>query len=113
MIFMDQLSTIVKDGPACVNMSLWVHFFAFDCLGEINVSKSFGFLKSGTDVRGMIAAADRILHMAGIVRLYNTWWRIRSLIALMVVCTSTYSSDGTENHQHRVGGEEKQPVADG
>ena len=70
-MFMNQLSILVKDGSSSVNMSLWVHLFAFDCLGEINLSKSFGFLESGTDVRGMIAAADRILHMAGMVRLHN------------------------------------------
>ena len=70
-LFMDQLSNIAKDGPATLNMSLWLHLYAFDCLGEINVSKRFGFLETGTDVRGMIAAADRILHMTGLVKRFK------------------------------------------
>jgi hypothetical protein len=49
-------------------MSLWLHFFAFDCLGEVNVSEKFGFLETGTDIRGMIARANYVLHITGLVR---------------------------------------------
>ena len=66
---MTQLARLSEDGLVVLDMSLWLHFFAFDCLGEINVSKKYGFLENGQDVRGMIAAADRIFHMVGLVRL--------------------------------------------
>ena len=66
-LFLDQLGGHCKDGPTTIDMSLWLHLFAFDCLGEVNVSKMFGFLKQGQDVRGMIAAADQIFRMVGLV----------------------------------------------
>ncbi|KAA8565434.1 hypothetical protein EYC84_009294 [Monilinia fructicola] len=65
-LFSERLTELSSNGSVDLDMSLWLHLFAFDCLGEINVSKKFGFLKSGTDIRGMIAAADRILHMTGL-----------------------------------------------
>ncbi|KAF7862479.1 hypothetical protein EAF04_007352 [Stromatinia cepivora] len=65
-LFTDRLTQLSFSGPIDLDMSLWLHLFAFDCLGEVNVSKKFGFLESGTDIRGMIAAADRILHMTGL-----------------------------------------------
>lgn len=49
-------------------MSLWAHLFAFDSLAEMNVSKNFGFLESGTDVRGLIAIADKIMHITALVK---------------------------------------------
>ncbi|THV48370.1 hypothetical protein BGAL_0252g00020 [Botrytis galanthina] len=65
-LFVNRISELSSNGHVNLDMSLWPHLYAFDCLGEINVSKKFGFLESGTDVRGMIAAADRILHMTGL-----------------------------------------------
>jgi len=66
-LFMSQLANLSRDGPATLDMSLWLHLFAFDCLGEVNVSRQFGFLESGQDIDGMIAAADRIFYMVGLV----------------------------------------------
>ncbi|KAF7957208.1 hypothetical protein EAE96_002799 [Botrytis aclada] len=65
-LFVNRISKLNSNGHVNLDMSLWPHLYAFDCLGEINVSKKFGFLESGTDVRGMIAAADLILHMTGL-----------------------------------------------
>lgn len=48
-------------------MSLWVHLFAFDSLADINTSKYFGFLESGTDVNGLIKGSDQILMDTGLV----------------------------------------------
>lgn len=33
----------------------WFNYFAFDVLGEVTFSKSFGFVESGTDIRNAIA----------------------------------------------------------
>ncbi|GFN18676.1 cytochrome P450 [Aspergillus tubingensis] len=39
-----------RQGPdATVDMGKWVQLFAFDVIGEITFSKSFGFLENGTD----------------------------------------------------------------
>lgn len=67
-VFVRRLMGLTSNGPTEIDLSLWVHFFAFDCLGDINLSKRFGFLESGKDVRNMIGTADKILHMTGLVR---------------------------------------------
>lgn len=36
-----------------VDISGWLQYYAFDSLGEINFSKKFGFLETGTDVDGI------------------------------------------------------------
>lgn len=64
---MSQLAKLSKERPATLDMSLWLHLFAFDCLGEVNLSRKIGFLEGGRDVGGMIAAADRIFYMVGLV----------------------------------------------
>lgn len=68
-MFTDQMLKLTRgDGPTDLDMSLWVHLFAFDCLGELNVSKKFGFLESGKDMKGMIAGSDKLLIMTGLVK---------------------------------------------
>ncbi|TRX98039.1 hypothetical protein FHL15_001249 [Xylaria flabelliformis] len=57
---------VPKDATIRLDMSLWVHLFAFDCLGELNVSKKFGFLESGRDINGMIEGSDRALIKTGL-----------------------------------------------
>ena len=56
-----------KVNPTNLDMSLWVHLFSFDCLGELNISKMFGFMEGGEDFEGMIEASDRELLATGLV----------------------------------------------
>lgn len=56
--FVHQLSKRCNNSVVGVDMSLWVHLFSFDCLGEINLSKKVGFLETGKDFRCMIEKAD-------------------------------------------------------
>ncbi|KAL7624947.1 hypothetical protein AAE478_004161 [Parahypoxylon ruwenzoriense] len=65
-LFMRQLADRTRDGPAKLDMSLWLHLFAYDCLSEINVSKKLGFLDRGKDVGGTIESADKIFYMVGL-----------------------------------------------
>ncbi|KAK6005954.1 hypothetical protein QM012_006364 [Aureobasidium pullulans] len=65
-VFKSELQKMTQEGPASIDMSLWVHLFSFDCLGELNISKPFGFLKSGTDITGWIRGSDRLLIMTGL-----------------------------------------------
>ena len=69
MLFVHQFHNLCKmqGGCARVDMALWPHFFALDSLSEINVSRNFSFLQSGTDVRGMIATSDKIMQMIALV----------------------------------------------
>ena len=76
-LFLHRLAEFTRLGPAKLDMSLWLHYFSFDSLGEINVSKRLGFLQHGQDVSGMIAAADRIFALAGLVSLASSWENTR------------------------------------
>ena len=66
-IFVNRMHELTSQGSATLDMSLWLHLYAYDCLGEVNVSKRFGFMERGTDVDGMIKAANKIFLMVGIV----------------------------------------------
>ncbi|OHW97906.1 benzoate 4-monooxygenase cytochrome p450 [Colletotrichum incanum] len=50
-----------------VNLGTWLHYFAFDVLGEVAFSRSFGFLAEGKDLEGAIATIDRSQAYNGIV----------------------------------------------
>lgn len=66
-LFMTQLADRTKSGSTNIDMSLWLRLLAFDCLGEINVSKNLGLLESGQDVNGFIEASDKIFYIVGLV----------------------------------------------
>ncbi|KAK6951538.1 hypothetical protein Daesc_006059 [Daldinia eschscholtzii] len=65
-LFMRQLADKTRNEPAILDMSVWLHFFAYDCLSEMNVSKKLGFLERGQDVNGTIESADKIFFMVGL-----------------------------------------------
>lgn len=48
--FLGKLKGFTKAKFAVVNMSAWLQYFAFDCIGEINFSQPMGFMDSGKDV---------------------------------------------------------------
>ncbi|KAK7993614.1 hypothetical protein PG989_006995 [Apiospora arundinis] len=64
--FTQRVKELTSDGPISLDMSSWVHYFSFDCLGELNSSEKLGFLESGCDIKGMIAGSDRILFKTGL-----------------------------------------------
>ena len=66
-LLLAKLEELCRAGPHKVDVALWLHFYAFDSLAEMNLSKKLGFLETGEDVHGMMAAADTVLHMTGLV----------------------------------------------
>lgn len=50
-----------------VDLGAWLHYFAFDVLGEVAFSRSFGFLAEGKDVEDAIATIDRSQAYNGVV----------------------------------------------
>jgi hypothetical protein len=50
-----------------MNLGDWLHYFAFDVLGEVAFSRAFGFLEAGVDVEGAIHAIDQSQRYNGIV----------------------------------------------
>ena len=71
-VFMGKLDGIA-DGPAhnargpTVDLGAWLHWFAFDVLGEVAFSRSFGFLEQGKDVEDAILTIDKSQTYNGIV----------------------------------------------
>lgn len=47
-----------QHGAAVIDMSAWMQFFSFDTIGEVNFSRNFGFLETGTDVDWAIREAE-------------------------------------------------------
>lgn len=47
-LLIERLREVTKGGKA-VDMSKWAQIFAFDIIGEVTFSKTFGFLESGKD----------------------------------------------------------------
>ncbi|KAL9088007.1 MAG: hypothetical protein Q9165_006348 [Trypethelium subeluteriae] len=45
----------------------WLHWFAFDVLGEVAFSRSFGFLEKGMDVEGAIKLIDDMQWYDGLI----------------------------------------------
>ncbi|KAJ5682730.1 hypothetical protein N7462_005895 [Penicillium macrosclerotiorum] len=43
------------DSSTPIELNRWFTFFAFDVVGEVTFSKSFGFIETGTDIRDAIA----------------------------------------------------------
>lgn len=54
-------------GRSVVDLGNWLHWFAFDVLGEVAFSRSFGFLEQGRDVDGAIHTIDESQRYNGIV----------------------------------------------
>ncbi|OLN97830.1 Pisatin demethylase 8 [Colletotrichum chlorophyti] len=50
-----------------VDLGAWLHYFAFDVLGEVAFSRSFGFLAEGRDIEDAIATIDRSQAYNGVV----------------------------------------------
>jgi hypothetical protein len=47
-----------KSGPSgIVDLPRWLHWYAFDVIGELTYEAPFGFLKTGSDVDGIIGKA--------------------------------------------------------
>lgn len=72
MAKMDAMATAAqpagnKEQRSIVDLGNWLHWFAFDVLGEVAFSRSFGFLEQGRDVDGAIHTIDESQRYNGIV----------------------------------------------
>ena len=59
----DAMLTALKERPKPIDLSWWFNLFAMDVINRIAFSDSLGFLESGEDVDGLMAASkDRFDH---------------------------------------------------
>ncbi|KAH9215294.1 cytochrome P450 [Leptodontidium sp. 2 PMI_412] len=69
ILFRKRLSEFSESGVA-IDMARWFQFYAFDVIGELTFAKRFGFLETGKDVGGIIAAVDGLISYAAHVGVY-------------------------------------------
>jgi cytochrome P450 len=55
-VFLDILSTRFASTRQICDLGLYLQYFAFDVIGELTFSRRLGFLETGTDVNGILAA---------------------------------------------------------
>ncbi|TGJ80519.1 hypothetical protein E0Z10_g8247 [Xylaria hypoxylon] len=68
-------ATVTKEGPALsgkkpqpiLDLGDWLHYFAFDVLGEVAFGRSFGFLAAGVDKENAIRTIDNSQKYNGII----------------------------------------------
>lgn len=75
--FKTQLDGLCESG-APVQFQDWFSFFAFDVLGEVTFSKSFGFVESGTDIRNAIANTGLLVYYISVIGNY-VWFHTLTL----------------------------------
>lgn len=66
-ILIQKLRQVTDNGKKPVSPVTWMHYFAFDVLGEVNFSKDLGFLERGDDMDGIIGAISGILVYVSLV----------------------------------------------
>ncbi|KAI7364108.1 GMC oxidoreductase [Hortaea werneckii] len=65
-------------GGGVVDLGDYLHYFAFDVLGEVAFSRKFGFLDAGADLEGAIETIDEMQWYDGIVGQIPEWdWVFR------------------------------------
>ncbi|KAF3764092.1 putative cytochrome P450 pisatin demethylase [Cryphonectria parasitica EP155] len=73
-----ELADCCKTGEN-LDMGRWFQYYAFDVIGSITFSRPFGFMKSKTDVHGLIAALGNTLEVFQLVGMFpaiipiHTW----------------------------------------
>ncbi|EEQ85215.2 cytochrome P450 oxidoreductase [Blastomyces dermatitidis ER-3] len=66
-LFLKKVEERSNDGKMVFDIGPWMQFFAFDVLGEVNFSRSLGFLETGADVDNNIAAIDQFLSYVSLI----------------------------------------------
>jgi cytochrome P450 len=67
--FAQRLTEIAASGGS-INMGHWFQCYAFDVIACITYSRRFGFLDSGEDIDGTIAALDKTMTYSTLVGIY-------------------------------------------
>ena len=70
-LFLSRIRAFATSMPQPMDMSAWLQFYSFDCLGAISFSQKLGFLATGTDVDNMILAVDQIFDYVARVRRFR------------------------------------------
>ena len=56
-----------------VDFAVWLHWYAYDVIGEITFQRRFGFMEQRRDVDHMIKGIDAALKYAGVIGQVPSW----------------------------------------
>jgi cytochrome P450 len=68
-LFVDKLSQFAREGTR-IDLAHWFQCYAFDVIGSITYSERFGFLDTGEDVAGTMAALDKSMAYSTLVGIF-------------------------------------------
>jgi hypothetical protein len=66
-LFLSRMREFASPTPKAVDISAWLQFYSFDCLGVLSFSRTIGCLSADTDVDSMIKAVDKIFDYVSLV----------------------------------------------
>jgi hypothetical protein len=72
-LLMSKLDAKCETPEQTCDLGDFLHFFAFDVLGEIAFSRKFGFLESGYDIENAIKTIDDVQWYDGIIGQIPEW----------------------------------------
>jgi len=64
---LDEFANVLGGPKGKVDLGAWLHYFAFDVLGEVAFGRKFGFLEEGKDIESAIKVIDNSQWYNGIV----------------------------------------------
>jgi hypothetical protein len=67
MVKLDEFANVLGGQRGKVDLGAWLHYFAFDVLGEVAFGRKFGFLEEGKDIENAIKVIDNSQWYNGIV----------------------------------------------
>ena len=72
-LLMEKLDRMCTSDLQHCNLGDWLHYFAFDVLGEVAFSRKFGFLEAGYDLEKAIKTIDDMQWYDGIIGQIPEW----------------------------------------
>lgn len=71
-ILLDRLSKFAKKGKV-FDLGHWFQCYAFDVIGDLTFGERFGFLDSGEDFNGTLAALQRSMAYSTLIGIFHEW----------------------------------------
>lgn len=68
-MFIERLDGVSKSDTGVIKMGAWLQYWAFDTIGEINLSEQIGFLSKGFDISNLCAESHSNMRYFGLVSL--------------------------------------------
>lgn len=92
ILFMERLRQNVNKS---VDLGMWMHFYAFDVIGELCFAEKLGFLDQGKDIDNILSSIEKILDYGAICGQVPAWHKFllgNPLVPLLFPSLETFNS---------------------